>query len=146
VWPALPGETPAKVVDLLRRCLQKDRNRRLHDIADARIELEEARASFACSLTWEGREIGLVEGENVIGRDESCAVRIEAPRVSRRHACIRVCGPEASIEDLGSKNGTFLRGRKLAGSATLEEGDAIGIGGARFTFRAGYGPGTTITG
>jgi len=146
VWPALPGETPAKVVDLLRRCLQKDRNRRLHDIADARIELEEARASFACSLTWEGREIGLVEGENVIGRDESCAVRIEAPRVSRRHACIRVCGPEASIEDLGSKNGTFLRGRQLAGAADLEDGDEIGIGGARFTFRAAYGSGSTVTG
>jgi TolB-like protein/Tfp pilus assembly protein PilF len=42
VWEALPGETPAKVVDLLHRCLRKDRNRRLHDIADARIELEEA--------------------------------------------------------------------------------------------------------
>ena len=46
-WAALPGETPTKVVDLLRRCLQKDRNRRLHDIADARIELEESLAEPA---------------------------------------------------------------------------------------------------
>jgi hypothetical protein len=105
-----------------------------------------ARASFACALSWEGREIGLVEGENVIGRDECCSVRIDAPRVSRRHACIRVRGHEASIEDLGSKNGTFLRGRKLAGVASLEEGDEIGVGGARFTFRAAYGPGSTIAG
>jgi serine/threonine protein kinase/Tol biopolymer transport system component len=40
-WRALPAETPAKVCDLLRRCLQKDARQRLHDIADARIEIEE---------------------------------------------------------------------------------------------------------
>ena len=82
----------------------------------------------------------------MIGRDESCAVRIDAPRVSRRHTRIRVRGHDASIEDLGSKNGTFLRGRKLTGVANLEDGDEIGIGGARFTFRTAYGPGSTLTG
>ena len=41
-WERLPGDAPAKVRDLLRRCLRKDRDRRLHDIADARVELEEA--------------------------------------------------------------------------------------------------------
>jgi pSer/pThr/pTyr-binding forkhead associated (FHA) protein len=87
-----------------------------------------------------------VEGENVIGRDEGCAIRIDAARVSRRHACIRVSGSGASIQDLGSKNGTYVRGRKLTGTADLRDGDEIGIGGARFTFRAAYGPGTTITG
>ena len=43
-WDALPAETPARVRDLLRRCLQKDPARRLHDIADARLELEDALA------------------------------------------------------------------------------------------------------
>lgn len=55
-------------------------------------------------------------------------------------------GHDASIEDLGSKNGTFLRGRKVTSAANLEDGDEIGIGGARFTFRAAYGPGSTVTG
>jgi Tol biopolymer transport system component len=41
-WDALPADTPVAVRKLLRRCLQKDANRRLHDIADARIEIEEA--------------------------------------------------------------------------------------------------------
>ena len=41
-WDALPTTTPALVVALLRRCLRKDPHRRLHDIADARIEIEEA--------------------------------------------------------------------------------------------------------
>jgi len=40
-WKALPTATPAKLKDLLRRCFQKDLRERLHDIADARIEIEE---------------------------------------------------------------------------------------------------------
>ncbi len=41
-WRSLPTSTPARVRWLLRRCLEKDSNRRLHDIADARIEVDEA--------------------------------------------------------------------------------------------------------
>jgi Tol biopolymer transport system component len=41
-WEALPPSIPPRIRDLLRRCLQKDANRRLHDIADARIEVEES--------------------------------------------------------------------------------------------------------
>jgi eukaryotic-like serine/threonine-protein kinase len=44
-WQALPASVPVKIRDLLRRCLQKDSQRRLHDIADARIEIEEAQAA-----------------------------------------------------------------------------------------------------
>ena len=41
-WKALPANTPGSIRRLLTRCLQKDIRRRLHDIADARIELEDA--------------------------------------------------------------------------------------------------------
>ena len=41
-WNALPRDTPRLVRSLLRRCLQKDTARRLHDIADARLEIQEA--------------------------------------------------------------------------------------------------------
>ena len=41
-WTALPAETPANVRRVLRRCLERDRERRLHDIADARLELDES--------------------------------------------------------------------------------------------------------
>ena len=44
-WSALPAQTPLRVRELLRRCLQKDAKQRLHDIADARIEIEEARSA-----------------------------------------------------------------------------------------------------
>ena len=43
-WKALPPVTPAKVQDLLHRCLEKDVNRRLRDIGDGRIELLDALA------------------------------------------------------------------------------------------------------
>jgi serine/threonine protein kinase/Tol biopolymer transport system component len=41
-WTALPSNTPAPILRVLRHCLQKDRNRRLADIADARLDIEEA--------------------------------------------------------------------------------------------------------
>jgi hypothetical protein len=44
-WQVLPSSTPVKIRELLRRCLQKDLRRRLHDAADARIEIEEALAA-----------------------------------------------------------------------------------------------------
>jgi serine/threonine protein kinase len=44
-WTALPQPTPQGIRDLLRRCLAKDAKRRLHDIADARIEIEDSLAS-----------------------------------------------------------------------------------------------------
>ena len=46
-WTALPAKTPPFVIRLLRRCLEKDVRRRLHDIADARLDLEDAENAFA---------------------------------------------------------------------------------------------------
>ena len=73
-WDALPVETPAGVRRLLRRCLEKDRRQRLHDVADARIELEDLLAGKekesdtmpAASRSRSRAAIGLVGAE--IGR------------------------------------------------------------------------------
>jgi eukaryotic-like serine/threonine-protein kinase len=54
-WRLLPSATPANIQRLLQRCLQKDPKQRLHDIADARIELDEAlttRQSRASFVNW----------------------------------------------------------------------------------------------
>ena len=53
----------------------------------------------------------LAPGETLIGRDPECAVRIDLPLISRRHARIRIAGDVATMEDLGSKNGTSLAGQ-----------------------------------
>ena len=49
-WNLLPTDTPLKIRELLRRCLQKDSRKRLHDIADARIEIEETLADPSGTL------------------------------------------------------------------------------------------------
>jgi DNA-binding NtrC family response regulator len=68
-------------------------------------------------------------GEWYIGRSEECDVWIDQPALSRRHALLRV-GPPMTVEDLGSINGTRVRGRKLEGSehAPLAPGDSIDLG------------------
>src|SRR5881396_1064579 len=64
-WDALPAATPPNIRVLLRRCLQKDRDRRLHDVADARIEIDEAPRQWAkgegprASTPLAGRRSGL---------------------------------------------------------------------------------------
>jgi hypothetical protein len=105
-----------------------------------------ARAAFTRSLVWGTREIGLAEGETLIGRTDDCAVRIDSHRVSRRHARILVTKGAASIEDLGSKNGTFVAKRIVHEPTTLADGDEVGVGSAVLFFRKGYGPGSTQTG
>jgi eukaryotic-like serine/threonine-protein kinase len=61
-WNALPASTPAIVVRLIRRCLEKDLKRRLHDIADARLDLEDAlhHAVEETPKTMKSRRTGLV--------------------------------------------------------------------------------------
>ncbi len=95
-------------------------------------------------LVLEGREVQLVEGENVLGRDPDAALWIDHPSVSRRHASIQVAGGKATLEDLGSKNGTFLGGKKLARKTVLADGDELRVGPETMVFRT-LSPGTTRT-
>ncbi len=72
----------------------------------------------------------LVPGKQlVIGRSDECDIQVDVPALSRRHAMIRV-GPPLTVEDLGSVNGTRLRGEKLVSGtrAQLRAGDAIEAG------------------
>jgi DNA-binding winged helix-turn-helix (wHTH) protein len=80
------------------------------------------------TLEWTDGEVALREGENLIGREEAAAAWIASASVSRRHARILISGSGAILEDLGSKNGTFLRGQRLKSPATLADGDEIRVG------------------
>jgi hypothetical protein len=90
---------------------------------------------FACRLVWGPREIALDASQNVIGRDSAAVVWIDDGSVSRRHARITLDDKGATIEDLGSKNGTFVRGRRIEKPARLGDRDVIKIGPARLVFR-----------
>jgi DNA-binding winged helix-turn-helix (wHTH) protein len=93
-----------------------------------------ARASSGRVLRWGVHSYVLVEGANLIGRDPGCAVWIAAKGVSRRHACVTIEGARSTLEDLGSRNGTFLGGRRLAGSAPLADGAEILVGSELLTY------------
>jgi len=79
-------------------------------------------------LVWGRRLIVLSGGENLIGRDRSAAVWINDESVSRRHARVMVGEDGVFLEDLGSKNGTFLRGRPVSEATRLEDGDEFTVG------------------
>jgi DNA-binding winged helix-turn-helix (wHTH) protein len=98
-----------------------------------------------CRLLWDGREILLQPGENVLGREPEATVWIDDSAVSRRHARIVVGGDGATLEDLGSKNGTKLHGKKIRSVARLADRDAIRIGPASMVFRLYRQTGSTET-
>ncbi|HUP48691.1 MAG TPA: FHA domain-containing protein [Thermoanaerobaculia bacterium] len=87
----------------------------------------------------------LAAGVNVIGRDDDCAVIIDFTGVSRRHARITVGEARITLEDLGSKNGTFVNDVRVAGEVELRDRDRIRLGGLPLTFRSSSRPLTTAT-
>lgn len=86
-------------------------------------------------LLWRDREIPMREGENVLGRDEASVAWIDVSSVSRHHARIVVSRDLATVEDLGSKNGTYLKGRRVGEPAALADGDELRIGTVSLIFR-----------
>ena len=86
-------------------------------------------------LIWGRREIALEPGENLIGREREAVVWIDDESVSRRHARITIGPKGATIEDLGSKNGTYLAGRKIRGAVSLADRDVFTIGPAKLSLR-----------
>jgi DNA-binding winged helix-turn-helix (wHTH) protein len=84
-------------------------------------------------------EIELHPGENIVGRDADAAVRLDDPTVSRRHAKITVEGETATIEDLDSKNGTFVEGRRIRSNVRLKSGARLTFGSVQARYRA-YSP------
>ncbi len=79
--------------------------------------------------------IALSEGDHLIGRNPSSVVPIESRSVSRDHARIIISRGEATLVDLGSMNGTYLRGEKITTPSPLLDGDQIQVGSIILTFR-----------
>ena len=95
-------------------------------------------------LTFDNRVVILLEGANVIGRAPDAGIFCDAAGVSRQHARIIVANGQATLEDLDSKNGTFLQGERIT-SAPLADGDDIRVGTVTLTFRIEAPPRPTET-
>ena len=90
-------------------------------------------------------EIALSAGDNVLGREGPGVILLKSGTVSRRHARIVIDADGALVEDLGSKNGTFINDRRLSGPTPVVEGDQVRIGSLLFTFRSAQRAGSTET-
>ena len=85
-------------------------------------------------LSFGERRFPLSDGRFVIGRAPEAAIQVDSGGVSRLHAQITVAGREARVEDLGSKNGTFVGGQPVTGARELADGDELRIGPVSLTF------------
>jgi pSer/pThr/pTyr-binding forkhead associated (FHA) protein len=86
----------------------------------------------------EGPDAGLqvlLQGSMVLGREESADVHLNDARVSRRHARLTAVNGEATVEDLGSANGTFVNHDQIHGSSRLQPGDELLLGTSVLTLR-----------
>jgi DNA-binding winged helix-turn-helix (wHTH) protein len=101
--------------------------------------------SISFRLKWVDGRVSLVEGEHVLGRDPDAEIFLNHPGISRRHALIKISGGQATIEDVGSKNGTFVREQRVSGSRALHDGDIIGVGSVKLTLSVFRSPGSTET-
>jgi GGDEF domain-containing protein len=86
---------------------------------------------MATSWAW-GAAIGLgfrlLEPDTVIGREVSADIQLSSTTVSRRHALVKMIGEEVTIEDLGSRNGTFVDMDQVKTPRVLRDGDHITVG------------------
>jgi DNA-binding winged helix-turn-helix (wHTH) protein len=87
-------------------------------------------AAAPCWLISKEKTFRLAEGANTIGRDPSCAVWLDSPSVSRRHARITVDSATRRVvfEDLNSTNGCIVRGALIREPVELVDGEPITIG------------------
>ncbi len=76
----------------------------------------------------------LKEGETLIGRHPDCGIAISQLSVSGRHAKIHGEGGVFAVEDIGSRNGTFVNQQRIEGRVTLKHDDAIRFGDAHARF------------
>jgi DNA-binding winged helix-turn-helix (wHTH) protein len=83
-------------------------------------------------LAWGERRFPLSLGTHVIGRQADVEIWVDSPVVSRRHAALKVATGGATLQDLASRNGTFVNGRRIGAAVALAHGDLLTIGPATF--------------
>ncbi len=81
-----------------------------------------------------GKRYELDRPRMIMGRHPECELTLDSGSVSRQHACINMQGKDYLIEDLKSRNGTFLNGRLISEPTRMNDGDLIRICDLEFSF------------
>lgn len=140
LWPSsfVADVTLTGLVKELRRALDdRDRDspviRTVHRVGYAfcaSLDQASAAANALCGwLVIGDQRLPVTCGEHVVGRDPAVAIWIDHDTISRQHARLVVTAAgDARVDDLGSKNGTWIGAARIAPSALLRDGDAIRFG------------------
>ncbi len=86
-------------------------------------------------LVWGEQCAPLAAAETILGRAPDAGIRFDLPGVSRHHARVTVAGEQVTLEDMESRNGTYLGSEKISGPVELSDGDEIRLGPVKITFR-----------
>lgn len=159
LWPGVfvADDSLAKVVSQLRKALGDDDSRPIirtvhgygyaFEAAIVSLDGHDDVPPVARKAVWwlfcGTREFALADGVYIVGREPDADICLDSPRISRHHARIVVSGAQATIEDLGSKNGSFVRGERISEPTPLASGDEIHIGPLTLLFRAAADSGST---
>ena len=85
------------------------------------------------------KEFELCRPVHTIGRDPQCDISVDHGSLSRQHAKVLVSESSCLVEDLGSRNGTYVNGQRIRGEATLGDGDELKCGSVAFVYTDGMG-------
>ena len=114
-WAALPAGTPARVREILRRCLRKDAGERPRDIRDVRLELTEVAAGGGRGDGSRAKSIAVLPFENLSGADDeyfadgvtneilNALAQVEGLRVAARASCFAFKGRREDLRAIGEK-------------------------------------------
>jgi DNA-binding winged helix-turn-helix (wHTH) protein len=148
LWPEtfVAESNLASIINEVRRALEDDAKtpkyiRTVHGFGYAFCaeplipDRAQAQGSPAARLVWDKGEVPLFPGRNVVGREADAAVRVDDRTISRHHAAIVISGDRATVEDLQSKNGTFLNGERVSAAVEVHDGAVLEFGSVRMVFR-----------
>src|ERR1043166_7269787 len=85
-------------------------------------------------LRYQAHHLELQLGDLVVGRSTECQLSLDDPLVSRRHAILKVTAERVTVQDLGSRNGVVVNGKRTEGAHELSPGDKIAIGSQEMVF------------
>lgn len=89
--------------------------------------------------TPEGQQVVELRPFNTLGRHPSNTIQLLDKIVSKEHCIVELRGSEYVLRDLGSLNGTYINGERVAGEKGLRHGDDIALGSTRARFDDGSG-------
>ena len=98
-----------------------------------------------CAFVSRDHEFHLPEGVALVGRGDECGVKLPSSEVSRVHERVHAAPGSVTLDDMGSKNGTWVNGFRRKGATVLADGDEVVFGTFRVVFRRSASAGSTRT-